>query len=543
MNKIEMASKVIRILLVEECPQDVQLIRDYLNEGQPSFVVNNLRFELEAVGRLQAALEELSQKQFDVVLTDIALPDCQGMDAVIRLQEKFPSLPIIVASNAQADLNSAIQAVQLGAQDYILKDHLNRDILARSIWYAIERKKTEQELVAAKELMENAARTKSEFLANMSHELRTPLNSVIGFSNILLKNKQKSISEQELIYLQRILANGKHLLELVNEVLDLSKIEAGKSKLESAPVSLEFLIREIIHQLEGQVLEKPVKLHAQVPKSLGMIQTDAAKLKQILMNLMGNAIKFTREGSVTVRVQEEPETHRPRCIEVIDTGIGIQEEKFSEIFEPFKQGDSSATREFEGTGLGLTIAKSLCQLMGYRLEVSSGLGKGSTFTIVLDDHSESPIQKVPRSERRVSYRATARVSGEDDISKQQARLKGKVVLVIDNEPDARILLTQTIEEFGCQVITATSAEEAIAAASKYKPDIITLDLLMPGTNGWELFKRLKSHPEIKNIPVVVVSIVAKESKGLLLGVDDFIDKPITRESLFWSLYRNLRAGV
>jgi PAS domain S-box-containing protein len=246
-----------------------------------------------------------------------------------------------------------------------------------------DRKRAEEALRHAKEAAEEANLTKSQFLANVSHELRTPLNSVIGFANILLKNKTQNMSTADLNFLERIQVNGRHLLALINDMLDLSKIEAHKVELQLAPVALDVLVKETVSQQEALIGERPITFFAEVPQTVAPIETDGEKLRQVIINLIGNALKFTERGSVTVRVVTHPANHRPLRIEVADTGIGIPKDKLAMIFNAFQQADASTARRFGGTGLGLTISQALCGLMGFHIEVASELGCGSTFSIVL----------------------------------------------------------------------------------------------------------------------------------------------------------------
>jgi PAS domain S-box-containing protein len=251
-----------------------------------------------------------------------------------------------------------------------------------------DRKRYEEAILRARDAAETASKAKSDFLSRMSHELRTPLNSVIGFARVLQRNGADRFAKDDLTYLDRIQANGEHLLKLVNDLLDVAKIEAGRVSVESGAVRLDALVREIVEQLEGQPRASGVTLRAEVPAFPVAMETDARLLRQILINLAGNAIRFTQQGQVVVSLVVDPATQRPRRIDVVDTGIGIPLDRQRAIFEPFEQADSTTTRAYGGTGLGLSIARSLCDALGYTLTLESTPGTGSTFSVVLgrDEH-------------------------------------------------------------------------------------------------------------------------------------------------------------
>ncbi|MEO8562528.1 MAG: PAS domain S-box protein [bacterium] len=399
-----------------------------------------------------------------------------------------------------------------------------RDITAR--------KRSELELIVARDAAEAASRTKSDFLARMSHELRTPLNSIIGFANVLLKNKGDDLGEAHLSYLNRIAANGRHLLGLINDILDLSKIEAGRMTLELGPVRLDTLIAETVSECEGQLRDRPVALRTELPASVTAVVTDEARLKQVLINLIGNALKFTERGEIVVRL-EVGDTGEPVRLEVRDTGIGIPAGRLDAIFNVFEQAEAMINRRFGGTGLGLTISRSLCELMGHRLDASSVEGEGTTMTIHLAERAiaahvstiSTPTSAAPAIDLHVT------LAGDGP----------RTVLIVDDDRDTCLLLGTLVEEAGHRAVTASSGVEGLRLARELRPALVFLDLRLPRISGFDVLRILRADADLGATPVVIVSVVATDSRSALAGAAALLDKPLDRERVLAALQRYLPA--
>ncbi|MEP6619852.1 MAG: PAS domain S-box protein [bacterium] len=386
------------------------------------------------------------------------------------------------------------------------------------------RKRAELELIVARDAAEAASRAKSDFLARMSHELRTPLNSIIGFANVLLKNRQGTLKPDELTYLSRIATNGSHLLGLINDILDLSKIEAGRMTLDVSPVSLETLVRETIDELESQTRDRPVVLRAELPARVRQIQTDWARMKQVIINLVGNALKFTESGEVVVTVEVDADDF-PRHLKVRDTGIGIPKNRLDAIFNVFEQAESMTARRFGGTGLGLAISRSLCDLMGHHLDVNSVEGAGTTMDIRLGDPARAPRRSSPRSMPAIPADPAGRPSLHD------AEGSVPTVLVVDDDADARHRLGELIEEAGYRVVYAGTGIEALRMSRELAPAMVFLDLMLPRISGFDVLRILQADEELKRTPVVIVSAVGSESRTALGGATAILDKPVEPEQI------------
>jgi NO-binding membrane sensor protein with MHYT domain/CheY-like chemotaxis protein len=372
------------------------------------------------------------------------------------------------------------------------------------------------ELQAALLLAENANRAKSQFLAHMSHELRTPLNSVIGFADILHKNKEKNQRPQDLIYIERIGTNGRHLLTLINNVLDLAKVEAGHVELDITLQSLENLIEDVVGQLGGARDDRRVPVLIDAPPNLLPISTDESKMRQILMNLIGNADKFTQVGSITIRVVTDVDQCTPRRIDVVDTGVGIPADRIDAVFRPFEQADSSTSRKYGGTGLGLPITQAMCELLGATLSVTSTLGEGSTFSITLPVEPTLAIPIPVASERReitgpmiAALEKLDRRCSRDAlvaVLRRHSRSTPTRVLVVEDEPDAQeVLLHHLRNEVNVETRVADSGISALQALATFMPDLILLDVRMPKMDGLSFLRHMRSDAQYERIPVVIVT--------------------------------------
>lgn len=398
-----------------------------------------------------------------------------------------------------------------------------------------EKVATERELERSRERLENkaaelqrATRLKSEFLANMSHELRTPMNSIIGFTNRVIKKAASELKPRQLDNLRTVERNAHHLLGLINGLLDLSKIEAGKMDVHAEHIDFELLVREVfslnLPMLEG----KPVEFKTDFSAENIPLYTDSTKLKQILINLVSNAIKFTSEGSITIAAEVRNDglfEERKIAIRIIDTGVGMDSDALQYVFDAFRQVDGSTTRKIGGTGLGLAIVHSFAELLGGTVRVESELGVGSTFEIVI------PVS-LARSRPLPDF-AGARSSL---VKPEEVEGNGRTILCIDDDAEVRELLTDYLTDEGYQVIAANSAEEGLVLAQKFAPFAITLDIMMPQRDGWSMLSELKSREATRDIPVIIISIVDNKTLGYHLGAFDYMQKPIDSERLMSSIH-------
>ncbi len=377
-----------------------------------------------------------------------------------------------------------------------------------------------RELEDANLRIKEADRMKSQFLANMSHELRTPLNSIIGFSDVLITRMPEDTPPRFDRFLENIHSSGQHLLGIINDLLDLSKIEAGKMELCLEPVELALVVQGVCSIMHGSARDRSIGFDIQLEPDLPAIEADPVKIKQILFNLVSNAVKFSNEGTnigiVTERTKDEDGVGDAVRIKIIDHGVGIDPCNHRVIFEEFRQVDGSSTRSFGGTGLGLALVRRLVELHGGSIAVESAIGEGSTFTLTL------PVRFLADSSAPIEFTTNAL-----DLPYEE----GQRILVVEDDPTAYEVLRSHLSKAGFVPVRARNSREALDFVYKIKPAAITLDIILPGPDGWEIMRQLKDDPDTAAIPIIMVSVLDNRDLAITLGAADYLIKPIDGDEL------------
>jgi len=467
-------------------------------------------------------------------LTRLAVPDSDDRDARLRdIEQKR-------AEAARASGRVAPMELIVRRKDGVLRHcEFAATILGDRTIYMLSditaRKETERQILEAKAAAEAATRTKSVFLANMSHELRTPMNAIIGYSEMLLEDAEDEGNEAAAGDLRKIHGASEHLLALINDVLDLSKIEAGKMEIYLESFEIPAMVDDVVATSEALVKRNDNRLHVEVDPSLSQMRADLTKVRQAIFNLLSNAAKFTHEGDIALRVQKESADGVDWVrLAVSDSGIGIPPEKLDHVFEEFSQVDETTSRRYGGTGLGLAISRRFCRMMGGDITVESRLGEGSTFTIRLPIQVGLETGEEPEAAANIGHAPVVMSPGPGEE---------RTVLVIDDDPNALDLLKRTLQDAGIRVVTASDGREALELARALRPAAITLDVIMPGMGGWEVLRKLKLDPETRDIPVVIVTVTDDREMGYALGATEFLSKPIDRSQLVQLLERHAQKGT
>jgi signal transduction histidine kinase/CheY-like chemotaxis protein len=386
--------------------------------------------------------------------------------------------------------------------------------------------KRDSELQEARRAAERANQAKSNFLSFMSHELRTPLTTIIGFSEMLLAEVETEGRQEWVEDLRRVHDSGRYLLELINDILDISKIEAGKMEIHVETFSVPVLVRDLKDILRPLAEPKKNQLVLECPEDIGSMHGDRIKVRQCLLNLLSNACKFTQQGTITLSASRVARNGADWLVfRVSDTGIGMTPEQMGKLFRAFTQADDSTSRRYGGTGLGLALTKKFCQMMGGDVTVASEPGKGSTFTIELP---------------AVAPKQAGTVTVTPAVPPAVPPVAGGCILVIDDDPAVHQLLANALVPQGYTLKFASSGAEGLRLAKELHPAVITLDVIMPEMDGWVVLARLKDDPELASIPVIMLTVRADQDFGFAMGVADYLQKPIDRERLTSVLKRYCR---
>ncbi len=398
--------------------------------------------------------------------------------------------------------------------------------LASQSVLAIENARLFKEIRAKSEQLEVASQLKSQFLANMSHELRTPLNAIIGVTEMLQEDARDLNRGDELEPLDRVLRAARHLLALINDILDLSKIEAGKMDIHIESFAIAPLVEDVVQTIATLATRNGNTVVVKCDPDIGSMRTDQTRIRQALLNLASNANKFTERGTVTIRALRTADGGRDWVtLSVSDTGIGLTPEQIGKLFQDFVQADSTTTRKYGGTGLGLAISRRFCQMLGGDITVESEPGHGSTFTIRLP----ADFGTVPNAPAA----ATAPL-----LQPPQHSARGSLILVIDDDASVRDLTERFLKRDGFSVVTAGGGKEGLRLAKELHPAAITLDVMMPDLDGWTVLAAIRGDPELSDIPVVLMTIVDDKNRGYALGATGYMIKPVNREELT-SVLRNI----
>ncbi|MGE5157298.1 MAG: response regulator, partial [Gemmatimonas sp.] len=388
---------------------------------------------------------------------------------------------------------------------------------------AIENVRLFEEIQDKSHQLEIASQHKSQFLASMSHELRTPLNAIIGVTEMLLEDARDFKRDDELEPLERVLRAARHLLALINDILDLSKIEAGRMELHLESFALAPVIADVAKTIEPMVAKNANRIVLDCAPDLGTIHADQTRFRQTLLNLASNANKFTENGTVTIVARAQQLDGRDGiAIAVTDTGIGMTQEQMDRLFQEFTQADASTSRKYGGTGLGLAISRHFCRMMGGDITVESRLGEGSTFTIRLPRMVRSD-EAPPAEPSAESPRPVAEEAEEP------------LILVVDDDPTVRDLVARHLERAGFAVVAARGGQEGLRLVRELRPAAVTLDIMMPDLDGWTVLAAIKGDPALAGIPVVLMSIVDQKNRGYALGAADYLIKPVDRIKLVETL--------
>ncbi len=508
-------SKPIRLLLIEDNQLDERMLRERLGTA-------DVGFEIETSDCLDRGLERLRTGHLDLVLLDLSLPDSQGSAAIARVNHESPHIPII-ALTGMNDPTTMANAVKHGAEDYLVKGTFKTDTLIRAILYAIDRAQARQLLVAARDSALESSRLRAEFLANMSHEIRTPLNGVIGMTRLLVDTRLTG-DQREMIKIAR--ASAETLLRIVNDILDFSKISAGKVELEEIGFDLGEMVESVDALFIEQASAKGVAIDSLIENDVALqVCGDAGRLRQVLTNLVGNAVKFTAKGEVTIRVSAVTQIGNESVLrfQIRDTGIGIPLAAQRNIFSAFTQADDSTSRCFGGTGLGLAISAQLIELMGGSIGVESNVGGGSNFWFTV--------------------RLRGQTTASRQINSENHALEGVHILIVDSNAVSARIVSGHLQawkmrgEFAASsAIAMVALNDAVTAREPF--EIVVIDLQALDTDGLAVARAIQQSPHLAGVGMVAIHELGDRSAARRVkaaGIRTVITRPLRQSQLYKTL--------
>jgi signal transduction histidine kinase len=522
-----------RILVVEDTPA---LLAGYVR------ILRGEGYELLQAASGEDGWRTCRDERPDLVLLDAVLGDMDGIEVCRRIKGD-PELVhtfVIMISGQRISGEAQAEGLEAGADGYLTKPIERRALVAhiRALLRIRESEERQRLLVAeltqANRRLEEYNRLKAEFVANMSHELRTPLTAIIGFVQLVeMSQKGEPIPAPYATAFERILRNGRHLLALIDDVLDVAKMEAGRMRLHREHFDVAEVVQGAFRELQSLARQRGLDYRLQVHGEVPLAFSDPLRVRQVVINLLSNAIKFTPKG--TVEAELAPAEDGRFRLAVRDTGVGIDEKSLDLIFERFRQVDGSMSRQVGGAGLGLSIVRQIINLLGGTIEVESRVGEGSTFTVLLPLMAPDPelglTDGASPGVSPVPVLATEAIAGAVGEGLAADRESAPLVLIIEDDEDASSLLSETIAEAGYRVVLARSGARGLRLARELEPSAITLDIMMPGLDGWRVLQALKAEPRTADIPVIVCSIVDNRPLGYRLGASDYLIKPIEPERL------------
>jgi DNA-binding response OmpR family regulator len=533
-----------KILIVDDEPA---LLQAY------SRIVGSAGHETVEAATGEEGFRKCREERPDLVLLDSILPDTPGLEICKRIKSD-PGLfttPVIMISGRRVSVDEQAEGLESGADGYLTKPIERRTLLAhiRALLRITEterqlresegrQRQLVDELRQANRRLEEYNRLKAEFVANMSHELRTPLTAIIGFVQLVeMAEAGKPIPKNYATAFERILRNGRHLLALIDDVLDVAKIEAGRMKINREPFDLTEVVQGAFRELASLARQKGLEYRLHTPRPLPFAFSDPLRVRQVVINLLSNAIKFTPEGAVDAELI--PWDGGLCRFVVRDTGVGIDVESMDVVFERFRQVDGSMSRVAGGAGLGLSIVRQIVGLLGGTIEVASKVGEGSTFTVTLPLVAPEPGMDDASTGLDLAGEETG--LGTSGGLADDESLNGKpLVLIIEDDPDASALLSETVTAAGYHPRVAVSGSVGLDLARSLNPAAITLDVMMPGMDGWRVLQSLKGDDRTAQIPVIVCSIVDNRALGYRLGASAYLIKPVEPTQLTGAL-RTVRA--